>query len=58
MKTSLSWNCMPLKRNWTICQCDLVFVYSHGRRQKKRAMWMRLAEHFAKGQEGMAASVP
>ena len=31
-------------------------VYSHDLRQKKRAIWMWLAEHYEKGQEREAAS--
>ena len=47
---------MSLKQNWTICQYELDFLYSHDSRQKKRMIWMRFFEENAKGQEGAAAS--
>ena len=53
---SLSWNCMSLERNLTIRWCELVIVYLHDCRKKNRTIWMMLAEHCAKGQEGAAAS--
>ena len=47
---------MYLKRNWTVCQWELVFVCTHNHRQKKRAIWIRSVDHCAKGREIAAAS--
>ena len=37
---------MSLKRNWVVRRCELVFVYSHERRQKKRVRTMRSVQHW------------
>ena len=47
---------MSLYLNWTVLRWDEVFVYSQKRRQKKRAIWMRSAIHWARGEEAAAAA--
>ena len=57
MTVSLLWNFRLRKQNWSVRLWDYVLVYSQERKKNNRAIWIRLAVHWASWQEGSDAAM-